>query len=52
MKLGTIWLTGLVPMLVGALPRWGHGKSWGHGPSGGPGVVMVIVLVLQVMGRI
>jgi len=52
MSLGTILLIVLVPMLIGAIPAWGHSRSWGYGPSGGLGIVLIIVVVLLVMGRI
>ena len=49
--LSTVLLVLLVPLLLGALPRWGHSRNWGYGPSGGLGFVLVIVLVLVLMGR-
>lgn|GEM_PF-1156113 len=49
--LGTILLVVMVPMLIGALPRWGHGATCGYGPSGGLVLVLVILLILVLTGR-
>jgi len=49
MSLGTILL---ILMLIGAFPSWPHSRSWGYGPTGGPGLVLVIVVILLLMGRI
>ena len=52
MSLGTILLVILILMLVGVLPSWPHSKSWGYGPSGGLSLVVVIIIILQLLGRI
>ena len=52
MSLSLILLIVLIPILVGALPTWGHSRSWGYGPSGGIGLVVLILIVLLLMGRI
>jgi len=52
MSIGTILIVLLVLALIGALPTWGHSRSWGYGPSGGVGIVLVILVVLQVTGRL
>ena len=52
MSLGTILLIILVLMLFGAIPTWPHSRSWGYGPSGGPGLVVVILIILLLLGRI
>ena len=53
-KKSGIWLThaGLILLLVGAVPTWGHSRSWGYGPSGLLGLVLVIVLILLLLGYI
>ena len=50
--LGTILISVLVLLVVGALPTWGHSKSWGYFPSGGLGLILIILIVLVLMGRL
>ena len=50
--LGTILLVILILLLLGALPRWPHGKNWGYMPSGGLGLVVVVLLILILLGKI
>ena len=52
MSLGTILLTLLILMLIGAFPTWPHSKNWGYYPSGGLGLVVIILVVLVLLGRI
>ncbi len=52
MTLGTLLLIILILLLIGAVPNWGYSRGWGYGPSGIPGVVLIIVIVLLVMGRL
>ena len=52
MSLGTILLSVLILMLVGALPTWPHSSSWGYRPVGGIGIILIIVVVLLPMGRL
>jgi hypothetical protein len=42
----------LVLLLIGALPTWGYSSGWGYYPAGGPGLVVIILLVLLLMGRL
>ena len=48
----TLLVTGLILLLLGAVPSWPHSRGWGYGPSGILGVVLIIVIVLLLMGRI
>jgi hypothetical protein len=50
--LGTILISVLVLLVVGALPTGGHSKSWGYFPSGGLGLILIILIVLVLMGRL
>lgn len=50
--LGTILIVILIFLVIAALPRWGHSRGWGFAPSGGLGVVIVVVLILELTGRI
>jgi hypothetical protein len=50
--LGTILITVLILMLLGAVPRWPHSRNWGYYPSGGLGLVLLIVIILLLMGCI
>ena len=50
--MGTILLSVLVLLFVGALPTWSHSRSWGYFPSGGLGLVVLILLVLVLTGRL
>ena len=43
---------GLIVLIVGGLPTWGHSRNWGYGPSGGLGLVLVIVIVLLLFNKI
>ena len=52
MTLGTILISILILLLIGALPSWGYSRGFGYGPSGILGVVLVVVLILVLMGRI
>ena len=44
--LATILIIVVILMLVGAMPRWPHGRGWGYYPSGGLGIVLIILLVV------
>ena len=50
--LGTVLVVVLILALLGALPRWSHGKQWGYAPTGGLGLVLLIVVILLLLGRI
>jgi hypothetical protein len=50
--LGTILIIVLIPVLIGAFPRWPHSAGWGYGPSGIVGVVLIVVLILALTGRV
>lgn len=52
MSLGTILLTVVILMLIGAIPSWPHSRSWGYAPSGVLGFVLLALLVLMLMGRL
>ena len=52
MSLGTILLTILVLLLVGALPTWPYSSSWGYFPTGGLGLLLLIVIILLVLGKL
>ncbi len=52
MSLGAILLIILVPLLIGAWPRWPRSTNGGHDPSGGPGLVPVSVIIPLLLGRI
>jgi hypothetical protein len=50
--IGTILIVILVLALLGALPRWSHGRDWGYYPSGGVGVLLFVIMILVVLARI
>jgi hypothetical protein len=50
--LGTILIVILVLALLGALPRWSHGRDWGYYPIRGIGVILFVVVILLLLGRI
>jgi hypothetical protein len=50
--LGTILVTILILLLIGALPSWKHSSKWGYGPSGVLGTILIIILILLLLGRI
>ena len=52
MSLGTILLSVLILLLLGALPSWPHSRSWGYYPSSGLGLVLIILIVLMVTNRV
>ena len=52
MSLGTVLLIVLILLLIGAIPTWPYSGGWGYGPSGLVGLVLVVVIVLQLLGRI
>lgn len=52
MTLGTILLTILIVLLIGAVPSWPYSRDWGYYPSGGLGLVLIVILILVLMGRI
>jgi hypothetical protein len=49
--LATIVIVFLVLALVGAFPRWSHGREWGYVPTGGSSLVLLVVVILAVLGR-
>lgn len=49
---GTIPLVPLILVLIGAAPAWPYSRDWGYGPSGGPGLVLLLVLALILLGRL
>lgn len=52
MSLGTIVVTILIIVLIGALPAWPHSKDWGFAPGGALGLILVIILILWLAGRL
>jgi hypothetical protein len=48
----TILLIILVILVLGALPTWPYSAGWGYYPSGGLGLILLILLVLEVMGKL
>jgi Protein of unknown function (DUF3309) len=50
--LATVLIVILILALLIFLPRWGHSRSWGYYPTGGLGLVLLIIVVLQLIGRI
>jgi hypothetical protein len=48
----TILLIVLVLILVGALPAWPYSEAWGYYPGGAIGFVVLVLVVLQLIGRI
>ena len=50
--IGTILLTVLVLLLIGALPSWPYSRGWGYRPTGLVGVVLIVVTSLLLLGRI
>jgi hypothetical protein len=50
--IGTILIVILILALVGALPTWPYSRGWGYYPTGGFGLIHLIVVILQVLGRI
>jgi len=52
MSIGTILLTILVILLLGAIPTWPHSRNWGYFPSGILGFVLVVLVVMFLLGKI
>ncbi len=52
MNASTIILILLIILLIGALPAWPYSGGWGYYPSGGLGLIVVILLILDLLGRI
>ena len=52
MSIGTILLTILVLLLLGAIPTWPHSRNWGYFPSGVLGLVLVVLLIMLLLGKI
>jgi len=52
MSIGTILLTILVILLLGAIPTWPHSRNWGYFPSGILGLVLVVLLIMLLLGKI
>ena len=50
--MGTILLTLLILLLIGALPAWPYSSGWGYWPSGGLGLILLIVIILALTGRL
>lgn len=50
--LGTIFVTLILLLLAGALPRWGYSSGWGYGPSGMLAVILVVVLIFLLLGYV
>ena len=48
----TILLVILILLLLGALPTWPYSTGWGYYPSGGLGLVLLIVVILDLTGRL
>jgi hypothetical protein len=44
--LGVVVLVGVILILIGVLPTWGHSSKWGYYPSAGVGLVLFFVLIL------
>ena len=44
--LGFVVLIGVILILIGVLPTWGHSSKWGYYPSAGVGLVFLFVLIL------
>ena len=52
MTLGTILISLLILLLIGALPSWPYSRSWGYAPTGTLGLIVLIVILLVVFGVI
>ena len=52
MSIGTILLTILVLLLLGAIPTWPHSRNWGYFPSGVLGFVIAVLVALFLLGKI
>ncbi|MGD9783727.1 MAG: DUF3309 family protein [Hyphomicrobiaceae bacterium] len=52
MPLSTILIIIHILMLIGALPTWGYSRGWGVAPSGLIGTLLIILILLEMMGRI
>ena len=50
--MGTILLSILILLLIGALPAWPYSRGWGYYPSGGLGLVLVIIIILVLLRAI
>jgi hypothetical protein len=50
--MGTVLISVLILLLIGALPSWPYSSGWGYYPSGGLGLVLIIIIVLALMGRV
>jgi hypothetical protein len=48
----TILVAIVVLMLLGVLPAWPHSRNWGYGPSGGLGLFLLVLIVLELSGRL
>ena len=52
MTLSTLLIIILILILIGVVPTWGHSRGWGYGPSGIVGLILVVIIVLDLMGRL
>jgi Protein of unknown function (DUF3309) len=51
-SMSTILIASFLLLLLVALPTWGHSRNWGYIPSGGLGLVVIVLVVMQLTGRI
>ncbi|MCF8466549.1 MAG: DUF3309 domain-containing protein [Sneathiella sp.] len=42
----------LLLFLLVAYPSWPHSKNWGYWPTGTSGAAVVVLLIVDVVGRI
>ena len=47
----TVILVILILLLVGALPAWPYSSGWGYYPSGVIVLILLIVIILDLTGR-
>ena len=50
--MGLLLIILLVFLLVGAVPRWPHSRNWGYFPSSFLGLVLLLIIVLELVGRL
>lgn len=50
--MSTILIVILVLLLIGAVPAWPYSRGWGPFPGGFIGLLLIVVVVLDLTGRL
>ena len=50
--LGTVLLSLLILLLIGAVPAWPYSRSWGYAPSGLLTILVIVAIVALLTGHI